>query len=385
MATGPVIETVEVQVFTTTAGGAHTPETPGRDAPIDLALLTLRDSDGNTGQSLGQPDVLRPSQVREYIAPVLVGRPVFAREDVLARLYRRQRGKQAHLPERTVCRVDVALWDLQARRLGQPVWRLLGGARPRVPAYASTMQGDDVPGGLADPAAFADFAVALVERGYRAVKLHTRHPPDGTDPDPRHEIAVCEAVRSAVGPDVGLILDGYHWHSRTDALRLGRAIEDLGFLWFEEPMAENSMESYRWLSEKLTIPIAGPETVAGRHQARADWISAGATAISRIGPLNGGGITPCLKALFTAEAFGMNCEIHGSGAASLALVGATSVSQWYERGLVHPLVDYDVAPPHLTSIVDPMDDEGMVSLSEVPGVGENIDLEYVRAHETARY
>ncbi|WP_116953469.1 enolase C-terminal domain-like protein [Jiangella endophytica] len=386
MAGQPVIESVEVRIFSTERGTVHAQPVPGQDrGGVDLALLVLRDSDGQEGYAVGQPEVLRPAQLRDHIAPLLVGRPVFGREAILADVYRRQRGQQAHLPERTICRIDVALWDLQARRLGQPVWRLLGGARPRVPAYASTMRGDDVPGGLTDPRAFADFAVALAERGYRAIKLHTWHPAYGEEPDPRRDIAACQAARDAVGPRVELMLDPYHWYSRTDALSLGRALEELGFLWLEEPMAETSMAAYRWLSDNLRIPVVGPETVAGRSQARADWIAAGATAISRIGPLNGGGITPCLKALHTADSFGMNCEIHGSGAASLALVAATNVSRWYERGMLHPLVDYETPPPHLRAIVDPLDPDGTVPLSEEPGVGEHLDLDYIEAHRKAAY
>jgi L-alanine-DL-glutamate epimerase-like enolase superfamily enzyme len=73
--------------------------------------------------------------------------------------------------------VDLALWDLAGRALGQPVHRLLGAMRDTVPAYASTMCGDDLPGGLDSPEAFARYALWAKERGYPAFKLHTWQPP----------------------------------------------------------------------------------------------------------------------------------------------------------------------------------------------------------------
>jgi hypothetical protein len=75
-----------------------------------------------------------------------------------------------------------------------------------------------------------------------------------------------------VGPDVELMLDGYHNYSRTDALRIGRALEKLGFAWFEEMMNEQSSASYAWLAGQLDIPIVGPASLSGKHYSRADWV-----------------------------------------------------------------------------------------------------------------
>ena len=72
---------------------------------------------------------------------------------------------------------QIRLWDLAGRKLGVPVWKLLGGYRDRVPAYGSTMCGDEIPGGLATPEDYARFAENLVRQGYQAIKLHTWMPP----------------------------------------------------------------------------------------------------------------------------------------------------------------------------------------------------------------
>ena len=81
------------------------------------------------------------------------------------------------MTDRVLASVDLALWDLAGRALGQPVHSLLGAFRDTVPAYASTMCGDDLPGGLSTPEEYADFALACKARGYTAFKLHTWQPP----------------------------------------------------------------------------------------------------------------------------------------------------------------------------------------------------------------
>ena len=160
---------------------------------------------------------------------------------------------------------------------------------------------------------------ALVKRGYKAIKLHTWMPSGARSPDPKLDVKACAAVREAVGPDIVLMLDAYHWYSRTDALYLGRELQKLDYAWYEEPMEEASMSSYVWLAQNLDIPILGPEVVAGKHYARAEWAKSGACDIMRTGVFDVGGITPSMKVAHLAEAFNMNCEIHGGGVGNLTV------------------------------------------------------------------
>lgn len=386
-ATAPV-ESVSVRVFTTVArtrvdGEGH--RHPGPTVTVEQCLLEIRDTEGAVGSCLVQGDHLRPAVLDAHVRPAVVGADPLAREAVWRRLTRRQRGAGGALTDRAVGFVDQALWDLVGRRLGVPVWKLLGGARPRVPAYASTMCGDEIPGGLATPADYADFARALVARGYRAIKLHTWMPPVPGAPDVDADLAACAAVRDAVGPSVALMLDANHWYTRTEALRLGRGLEELGYTWFEEPMEEVSVESYRWLADQLDIPVIGPESAPGKHFTRAEWLVRGACDVLRVGVNDVGGITPTLKAVHLAESFNVECEVHGNGAANLAVVGGTYAGRWYERGLVHPLVDYDEVPPHLRSLADPLDADGCVTLPDRPGLGEDLDHDHVRSATVATW
>jgi L-alanine-DL-glutamate epimerase-like enolase superfamily enzyme len=243
------------------------------------------------------------------------------------------------------------------------------------------MCGDDLPGGLDTPEAYARFALRCRERGYPAFKLHTWQPPVPGAPDPRRDVAACAAVRDAVGPDVPLMLDPYHYYGREEALYLGRALEELDYLWMEEPMDEHSISSYVWLAEQLDLPICGPETAEGKLHTRAEWIAAGAADILRGGVGDLGGITPLVKVANLAEAFGMRMEVHGGGAANLHVLCAMAIpGQFYERGLLHPFVDYDAPKPWLGSLEDPMDDAGYVHVSDQPGLGWEIDFQYIDAN-----
>jgi L-alanine-DL-glutamate epimerase-like enolase superfamily enzyme len=382
------IDSVRITEFTyptrrsvDSAGHSH----PGPPGLGRMAMLTISTDEGHQGHAFAAPEVIRSYVIDSYARKVLIGQDPFQREKLWMALEHWQRGSAGQLTDRALAAIEQALWDLAGRALGTPVYKLLGGYRDKVPAYGSTMCGDELEGGLSTPEEYGEFALRLVARGYKAIKLHTWMPPVAFAPDPGMDIKACAAVREAVGPDIELMLDGYHNYSRTDALRIGRALEKLGFAWFEEMMNEQSSASYAWLAGQLDIPIVGPESLSGKHYSRADWVKAGACDILRAGVPGNGGITPTIKTAHLAEAFGMNCEVHGNGAANLAVCAAIKNCRWYERGLLHPFLDYDEVPAYLNSLSDPMDKEGFVHLSQKPGLGEDINFDYIAAHAVANH
>ncbi|WP_460094694.1 mandelate racemase family protein [Pseudomonas sp. H2_E02] len=379
---------VHVDVFSTpsrraqdSAGHAH----PGDEVMIKMALLRIGCDDGSEGYAFGPPELIRPHIIESFVRKVLIGRDPMDRESIWQDLAHWQRGSAGQFTDRALALVEQALWDLAGRALKLPVHKLIGGYRDKVPAYGSTMCGDDLPGGLSTPDEYAQFAEKLVQRGYKAIKLHTWMPPISFAPNPQMDIQACAAVREAVGPNIALMLDGYHWYSRMDALTIGKALQELNFAWFEEPMMEDSAESYAWLAANLDIPVLGPESIAGKFHSRASWVTHKSCDILRAGVAGVGGIGPCLKVAHLAESFGMDCEVHGNGAANLAVVGAISNCRWYERGLLHPFLDYEEVPAHLNSIVDPMDADGFVHLSDRPGLGEDINFAYIEANSLSRH
>jgi L-alanine-DL-glutamate epimerase-like enolase superfamily enzyme len=333
----------------------------------------VRTSDGVDGHCFGGSE-----ETVEAARGLLVGCDPLDRELLHDRMRKSSRLFWRALPDRFISVLDQALWDLAGQLTELPAHKLLGGFRERVPAYASTMCGDDVADGLGSPEAYAEFAARCVAEGYRAVKLHTWMPPYG--PDLRRDIAACRAVREAVGPDVLLMLDPFHDYTREEALELGRALEELGFHWMEEPMDEHLMGSYVWLCSHLDLPICGPESVLGGLQTRAEWIRAGACDIVRTG-LEHGGITPVMKTAHLCEAFGMRLELHGGGPGTLQVLGAMPIpGELYERGLLHPHLDYEAETPWLARPIDPVDADGCVPIPTGPGLGMEIDWPFIRAH-----
>jgi L-alanine-DL-glutamate epimerase-like enolase superfamily enzyme len=112
---------------------------------------------------------------------------------------------------------------------------------------------------------------------------------------------------------------------------------------------------------------------------RAEWIVRGASDISRGGVADVGGITPLVKIVHLCESFNVAMEVHSGGSGSMQVLCAMGIpGEMYERGLLHPFVDYEQPAPWLNEIVDPMDDEGYVHVSQRPGLGEDINFEYIR-------
>jgi L-alanine-DL-glutamate epimerase-like enolase superfamily enzyme len=371
------LKIIDVQTlsFTFQSHVGRDDEGHGHPAPKHEAYRTLtrvRTSIGLDGYCVGGS-----AETAAVATRMIAGMNPLDREAIWYKLLQGQRLERRALDDRNLAAVDCALWDFAGHLTGLPVHKLLGGARERVPAYASTMCGDDIPGGLDTPEAYADFAGTCRALGYPAYKLHTWMSPHG--PDIERDIAACRAIRDRVGPEMRLMLDPHHDYTREEALYLGRALEELDFYWMEEPMNEHSTSSYVWLSEQLDLPIVGPETAHGQMYTRAEWILRGASDISRVGVWDVGGITPAMKTVHLCESFRVRCEVHGGGAVNLQVLGAMSIpGEFYERGLLHPHVDHDAESPWLKTPIDLIDENGYVQIPQGPGLGEELDWDFIR-------
>ena len=319
--------------------------------------------------------------LRTRLRSMLVGQDPFDREKFWHWMW------VANIPENLISVVDLALWDLQARAFDIPLHKLLGGCRDRVKAYASTYPN------MGSPADYAAHALACKQRGYRHYKIHpyyfwdpvTRQPDRGRPSHIEQDIEVCRAVRDAVGSDMVLSFDPWGtYRTYEEAYRVGRALEELDFTWYEHPMLEYRVAAYEKLCRELEIPILAPEIAAGSLYTRADWIRREASDMSRIDVLRGG-ITGVKKLVSVCEAYGVRCEIHMSGFANLQILGSTSedTCEYYERGLLAPGIDGDTPPPYLQEICDPLDPDGYVTIPQGPGMGYQIEWDYVADNRIA--
>jgi L-alanine-DL-glutamate epimerase-like enolase superfamily enzyme len=331
------------------------------------------------GHNHGDQEGMPPDRIATVVGRIknlVVGHDPFDREKFWHWLW------VSKVEEPVLSVLDMALWDLQARLFGVPVYKLLGGARDKVKAYASTYPNM---GSVED---YAAHAAACKAEGYTHYKIHPYYfwDPVTLQSDPgrpshiKQDIEICRAVRDRVGEDMVLSFDPWGTYCNyEEALKVGRALEELDFYWYEHPMPEYRVASYEKLCNQLDIPILSPEVAAGSYFTRADWILRGASDMSRIDVLRGG-ITGCKKMAAVCEAYGVKCEIHMSGFANLQILGATSedTCEYYERGLLAPGVDCNTIPPYLNALGDPMDEAGYVHLSQEPGIGYQINWDYIR-------
>ena len=138
------------------------------------------------------------------------------------------------------------------------------------------------------------------------------------------------------------------------------------------------MSSYKWLSDQLDIPVIGPETMTGKISTRAEWIKNDVVDILRGGVGDLGGLTPLMKVARLAESFNMAMEVHGGKEGNLHALGSMRLpGEFYERGLLHPHVDYEKPPDYLHEIMDPMDEEGFIHMPKGDGLGWKINHDYI--------
>jgi len=336
-------------------------------------VLTIRADSGTEGHYRGfmftQPMV---TQAQMAASEFLIGRNPLEREEIWQDYWTAFR----HTDHLGLGAIDVALWDLAGNYHGESVSTLLGGWKDRVPAYASTFWGDTSDGGLSSPAAYAEFARECRDRGYPAFKLH----PIG---DPDTDIAICRAVAEAVGDEMDLMLDSSsEYPTYAETLRVGRVLDELDFFWYEDPMADLGESTYMSgrLRDEIDTSVLGGEHVRGGPQGRANHIAAEALDMVRGDAHMDGGITGVMKIAHLAEAFGLDVELHVGGPAHLHCTSAIRNTNYFEHGLLHPETEWTNTQGY-TSNPEEFDD-GYVTVPDGPGLGVDIDWEFVEDRTT---
>jgi L-alanine-DL-glutamate epimerase-like enolase superfamily enzyme len=329
----------------------------------NLGLLRIRTDAGIDGHaflgSATNPAETDAGALIRFLKPLLMGKDPLAREDLHAAM----RARQRHMGLRAVGACDTALWDIAAQAAGMPLYRLLGGGRSSIGAYASSQI-------LESPQAYADEAARFKADGWKGYKIH---PPQNPDTD----IAVCEAVRRAVGDDYALMLDSTWSYRYPDAVRVGRAVERLGFLWYEDPLNEEDIYSYVKLRAKLDIPIMATEYPGGDLGTYAVWLTERATDYLRGDIPVKGGLTTMLKTAHLAEAFHMNYEVHHGGnsfnnLAQLHFACAIRNTTYFEVLLPHGAHKYG-----LFEEIE-IGKDGLAHCPPAPGIGAEIDFDLIR-------
>lgn len=343
--------------------------------------VVIEADDGSRGEYVTMWGGTRPALAQSLmLAPNLLGRDPAMREDI----YDDCKRLLHHMDHMGHGPIDIALWDLEGKRMNASVQRMLGGYRKRLKAYASTFHGDHA-GGLDSPQKYGEFAVQCREMGYRGFKIH-----GWFDGDKRAEAAAILATRKAVGGEVDLMYDGAcDLKTFADALYVGRACDDANFFWYEDPYRDTGISafSHRKLRGMLKTPLLIGEHVRSLEP-KADFVIAGGTDFVRVDPEYDMGITGAIKTARMAEAFGLDVEVHAVGPAHRHVMGAVRNSNWYEVALVGPDCPNSIPPVYAcgySDLIDCIDADGTVPVPDGPGLGVRYDWDFIDAHAQQRH
>ncbi len=295
-----------------------------------------------------------------HLIPAVIGRDATAREEIWQSLWPRV----FPLPPQALSVIDIALWDLRGKAAGQPIYRLLGGAMDRIPAYASTPMLDDVP-------AYLRFIEEMMERGFRAVKFHCWCLPE-------KDLELARAARKEFGGDVAFMLDVENNYDLQSAKRVGAELHDLGFTWFEAPLFDHDLPGYRELTSTLQVPVLPSGNWLQDLTAFQSALETRCWTAARTDVTVAGGFTGGRKYLSAVEAAGMKCEIMSwfntlVSCANLHLMLGTGLSTYFEQAVPWEPFEYGM---HDVIRTGP---DGHVAAPSGPGLGVEVDWDAMEA------
>jgi L-alanine-DL-glutamate epimerase-like enolase superfamily enzyme len=301
------------------------------------------------------------AETLRYLLPEIMGRTALEREALWYRL----RPLNTPLVPQAGSLVDIALWDMAGKLVGLPLHRLLGGARDRVPAYASTPL-------LADAQAYVDYCAARLEEGFTAIKFHCWCEPSRDVP------MVQSAHRAMADKGVALMLDVEQRYTRDQALAAAKQLEALDLAWFEAPLLDTDLEGYVELRRHTAVPIIPAGNTVLDLAGLERGLAMGAWSAARVDVTIAGGITPARKIMALAEAHNTTCELQCWGytltqAANLHVMLAFANCRYFEQPAPYPAFEYGAL-----DVIRP-DARGDVRVPDAPGLGIGIDWPAVEA------
>ena len=339
--------------------------THGDMTHFELVTVRITDADGAEGlgytYTVGAGAVAIQSLIERDITPLLMGEAA----DRIERLWERMwwglhyvgRGGIATL---AISAVDVALWDLKARRLETPLWRLLGGHDPAVKAYAG---GIDLQFPLEQLLAQTQ---SNLDNGFRAIKMKV-----GRD-RLSEDLERVAAMREFLGDDFPLMVDANMRWRVDEAIRASRALAAHDLFWLEEPTIPDDIAGHARIAKEAPLPIATGENFRTLYHFQ-DMIAAGGVDFPEPDVANCGGITVWLKVAHLAEANNLPVTTHGVHDLQVHLLAAIPNASYLE---VHGFgLERFIAEPLVI-------DDGLATAPDRPGHGVTLDwagLEALRA------
>ena len=339
--------------------------THGSIAAFELVTVRVRDSDGAEGvgytYTVGTGGAAIHAVVTRDLAPWLPGRDAERIEALWqAMWWALHYGGRGGAQVLAISAVDIALWDLQARRRGVPLWRMLGGFDARVPCYAGGIDLDFTVDALLRQ---TDDNLA---RGFRAIKMKVGRP------SLRDDVARVRAMREHLGAEFPLMVDANMRWTVDEAIRAARALAEYQPVWLEEPTIPDDVPGHARIVREGGLPIAAGENLRTLYEFR-QLIAAGGVTFPEPDVTNCGGVTAFMKVCHLAEAFNLPVTSHGAHDITVHLLAAVPNRSYLEA---HGFgLDRFIAEPLRI-------DAGLATAPDRPGHGIEFDwrgLDTVRA------
>jgi len=294
----------------------------------------------------------------EYAKNLLPGRSILEFSD-FTNQYRSNVGQLSYASA-----INNCAWDILGKALDLPVYRLLGAYKERVRAYASSQHLQTVDDFV------ADLQHAMGD-GFTAYKIHPPWLADNAV-DYRLDIEVAKAVRKHAGDSFPLLFDRVGGYTRDEAIKVGRALDQLSYVSYEDPIPTSDIDGLVQLAQALDLPITIGEFLASPYDFP-EYIRRGACDVVRFIVDNIGGITGGMKVARMAECFGMECQPHNWGTALDHAVHfhcelAMPNNIWFEMTQPQGSTDRPYFKDHIR-----IDAEGYVPAPKKPGLGYEID------------
>jgi len=342
---------------------ANMPEEAGRTRPI--VALRLRTDSGIEGIGVtlyGRMNRTLHIAVEE-LAALTVGEDPMRIEAIVAKL-RANSGDAGPggIFTLALSAIDTALWDIKGKALDQPLWKLLGGHRDRVPTYAS----GSLRRGLTDKQA-QRAAETLLKKGFREMKTQMALP---GDPAPSDEVRRVKVIRDVIGPDIKLMCDiNQRWRPE-QAIDIGHRVEEagVGLFWLEDVTTADDYQGLARITAALRTPIAGGEYVWGIAPFR-QMIQAHSVDIVMVDLARVGGVTQWMKVAGMAEAFNLPIVSHVMPEVLLHMVAACP------NGLTVEYMPWILALYEETPAIE----NGHLVLPTRPGLGLKFDEKAIKS------
>jgi D-arabinonate dehydratase/D-galactarolactone cycloisomerase len=344
---------------------------------IDAVVVRIETDSGHVGWGEAKAPVapqVTAQIVELLLTDILIGAD--PREVIVLweRMYAgmRVRGHRAGFYLEAIAGVDIALWDLAGQAAGAPISTLLGGKfRESIRVYASGIPSLPLEAPDEAVAALVEEAKGLAAAGYTGVKMAIGRGIEG-------DLRTIRAIRDAMDSGFTIYADAAGVYSRADAMRLGRALEELGVGFFEMPIPPEDVEGYAELAQALAIPIA-LDSIMSRHET-VELIRNRAIDIVQPDVCRAGGITECRRIAELADAFGLAFQPHVSIGSAIHVAASAHLGVAMPNSIV---CEYWIGKNPIGAVVarTPADvRDGYLFAPQAPGLGIDLDADALLAH-----